>query len=321
MLSSTYLYRTFVHVAGFARGMVLLFGPLFYLYTCAILKPGFVFRGRHLLHFLPYLVAFVLIRIQEGSVPSEIRIAAIDALMEGRSVMNFVATLWFVAYFIHLLVYIVLTYVEMRTARNDPGGMYIIPLEQRVAWLKRITAAFILLATVFAGITGYILLTGIYSITGNFIYTIALAVIVYLIAWQAMIRNELLFPDFVRKYKSGLFNEQLIENIISKLQQLFEHEKVFVDPELTLSGVAQKLDTQPHIVSQVINDRFRKSFNELLNQYRVEEFNRRARDPKYAAYSIIGIAQEVGYNSKSSFYAAFRKIHGTTPSEYMKSGS
>ncbi len=318
LVESTYLYRKIPSVAGFARGMVFLLGPVLYLYALSIIKPDFKYKPSFLFHLLPYTIALVLIRVQLNSVPRQLYIASVDSLMEGKVKMNVTAMLWFVSYFIHLLVYM---YLIRREMLNKPGGNYLIPLEERLAWIKSIGMAFGLVAIAFLGMVIYIGITGLYTITGNFIYSMVLAVMVYLIAFQAMAKGDLLSPDFATKYRSVKVSGHLEEAVFVKMQQLFGIEKIFTDPDLKISTVAQKLGMHPHVVSQIINERLNKTFSELLNDYRISEFKARVTNVKYAHYSIIGIAFDVGYRSKSAFNEAFKKQTGLTPSGYLKSAS
>lgn len=317
--SATYLYRTAPGLSNFARGMVLLLGPALYLYTQAALRAGFTFRPGHLYHLLPYMVAFIIIRLQEGSVSLQITIASIDALMEGKVNMDWVSTLWFVAYFIHLLIYTAAARRQMKASLKSKDYNYLMSLNQRVKWLKNLSLIFIIIALVFVGITGYIMITGLYTITGNFIYTTVLAALVYSIAFQAMANTGVLLPGFGSKYASIKVNDSQQDIILSRLRNLFENEKIFTDPGLKMAAVAKKVEASPHIVSQVINEKLNKTFSELVNYYRTEEFKVRIQKQEYVNYSIMGIASQVGYNSKSSFNVAFKKQNGITPSEYLRS--
>ena len=98
----------------------------------------------------------------------------------------------------------------------------------------------------------------------------------------------------------------------------FEHEKIFLDPNLRIETLAKKINTTPHIISRTVNEGLGKNFSELVSHYRIDEFKKRLNDAKYARYSIIGIAYDVGFNSKSSFNGAFKKQTGFTPSQYQK---
>ena len=67
-----------------------------------------------------------------------------------------------------------------------------------------------------------------------------------------------------------------------------------------------------------INEQLGKNFYDFINAYRVEAFKAKLQDPKFAAYSILGVALESGFKSKSSFNAIFKKVTGMTPSQYKK---
>ncbi|HZY40215.1 MAG TPA: helix-turn-helix domain-containing protein [Mucilaginibacter sp.] len=176
-----------------------------------------------------------------------------------------------------------------------------------------------LVVAIFLGIVFYVAVTGLYTIVGNFVYTMALGVMIYLIAFQAILNDRVLKPDFTTKYNTKKIALNFDEEVIGKLLQLFEDDKVFVDPQLKIAGLAKKVGVTSHHLSRVINDKLNKNFNELMNQYRINEFKARVNDQKYASYSILGIAYDVGYNSKSSFNEAFKKQNGLTPSEYLRS--
>ena len=83
--------------------------------------------------------------------------------------------------------------------------------------------------------------------------------------------------------------------------------------------MAEQLRISTNYLSQVINEKFDKNFFDFINDYRVEEAKSMLADSTKAGLSIITIANDAGFNSKSSFYTAFNKHVGTTPSEFRKS--
>jgi AraC-like DNA-binding protein len=97
-----------------------------------------------------------------------------------------------------------------------------------------------------------------------------------------------------------------------------ETEKPYTDGDLTLQKLARKLLISPHHLSQTLNERLRQNFFDFVNSYRIEEAKRRLVDPAKKHYSILGIAEEVGFNSKSAFNVAFKKHANMTPSEFRK---
>jgi YesN/AraC family two-component response regulator len=86
-----------------------------------------------------------------------------------------------------------------------------------------------------------------------------------------------------------------------------------------LSELAKKIGESPHHVSQVINEKLNKSFFELIASYRVEEAKRILSGDRKNKFTVEEVSEMVGYNSKTAFNNAFKKITGKTPSEFRKS--
>lgn len=102
-----------------------------------------------------------------------------------------------------------------------------------------------------------------------------------------------------------------------RLQELMEREKLYLRNDLTLSELARKLNTNTTYLSKVINDITQQNFSNYLNNFRIDEACRLLSGPHGRNLTIEGIAQSVGFNSKSAFNAAFKKIKYVTPSEYL----
>lgn len=96
--------------------------------------------------------------------------------------------------------------------------------------------------------------------------------------------------------------------IIGKLDILMKEDKIYLDETLTLKIIAEKLDITQHQLSEILNDRLGQSFTEYINISRIEESKQLLLSKKEA--SILEIAYESGFNSKSSFYNAFKKFAG-----------
>lgn len=124
-----------------------------------------------------------------------------------------------------------------------------------------------------------------------------------------------------KKYaKSGLSNEIATE-IHIKLKQAMETQKLYTEPELSLSMLAAKINVHPNYLSQVINEKEGKSFFDYINSLRVEEFKRLMALPDSNQFTMLSLAYDCGFNSKSSFNKNFKKATGQSPSEYFAGAS
>ena len=112
-------------------------------------------------------------------------------------------------------------------------------------------------------------------------------------------------------------NSPETEHWKSKIETLIQEEKLFENPELTLTDVAKKLKTNASIISKTINQGFQMNFNDCINNYRIEAVKNRFADGEHKKSTLLGIAYDCGFNSKATFNRAFKKNTGKTPKEYL----
>lgn len=103
-----------------------------------------------------------------------------------------------------------------------------------------------------------------------------------------------------------------------KLLALMADEQPWLEPELTLTELAHRLRTNPGLLSKVINAGCGQNFNDFVNTYRVHEARRKLADTRFAHYSLVGVALESGFNSKSTFNRVFKKLAGQAPGEVAR---
>ncbi len=108
------------------------------------------------------------------------------------------------------------------------------------------------------------------------------------------------------------------EQIVTRAAQYIRQEAYHLNSDGSLKDLAEQLELAPNYLSQAINTQTGQNFNDFINQYRIEEAKKRLVDENYAHLNIAGIGQSVGFNSKSAFYASFKKHAQTTPSAYLK---
>ena len=121
-----------------------------------------------------------------------------------------------------------------------------------------------------------------------------------------------------RKYKKSLLDQVDLEKYQQQLEQLMAAEKPYLDPDLTLRSLADMLGLPPNYLSQLLNEGFDQNFAEYVNSYRLDTFKVRATDPANAHLTLLGLAYDSGFNSKTVFNAFFKKTMGMTPRAWVK---
>jgi TolB-like protein/AraC-like DNA-binding protein/Tfp pilus assembly protein PilF len=121
-----------------------------------------------------------------------------------------------------------------------------------------------------------------------------------------------------RKYKKALFDKTELTQNKGKLKQLMTTDKPYLDPNLTLRSLSEKLQMSPNHLSQLLNEGFDKNFSEYINTYRLETFKEKAADASLGHLTILALAYESGFNSKTVFNTFFKRTVGMTPKEYWK---
>jgi AraC-like DNA-binding protein len=152
--------------------------------------------------------------------------------------------------------------------------------------------------------------------TGDHLFAAYIAIIIYImsfsvIAQSGFFKQATLEPQ---KYKSSTVTPEAQLAIIEKLKVFMTAQKPFLQPNFSLPDLAQHINVSVHTLSQVINDGLGKSFFEMIAEYRIEEA--KALLKQQSNIKVEEIAEQVGYNSKSSFNTAFKRITGKTPSEF-----
>lgn len=97
-----------------------------------------------------------------------------------------------------------------------------------------------------------------------------------------------------------------------------EIEKVYRDEKLTLRSLAKKLKIPYYQLSEMLNKRLNRKFNEFINYYRIEESKSILESSAAHDKTIVSVAFDVGFKSTTSFYQVFKKYTGMTPNQYKK---
>ncbi|BDD02596.1 helix-turn-helix domain-containing protein [Aureibacter tunicatorum] len=133
--------------------------------------------------------------------------------------------------------------------------------------------------------------------------------------WQAVPQEEKELAQS-KKYVSSTLDQDQSRKIKQAIEQYMLDQKPYLNAQFRLGDLAEAMEISSHQISQVLNESVNKNFNEFVNQYRINEAVRLLQDQSYSHLTLSAIGFEAGFNSKSSFYSAFKKVTGKTPSEF-----
>ena len=118
--------------------------------------------------------------------------------------------------------------------------------------------------------------------------------------------------------KKALLSAPEADALTHQLLDYLRDEKPYLDNQLSLKSLAQALELHPNQLSWLINEKTGNNFNQFINAYRIEQFKQLAQDPANGHLSILGLAYESGFNSKTVFNTYFKKVTGVTPRQWMQ---
>ena len=290
---------------------IALYGGLFFLYVRRVVA-GSNFRWRDALHILPFL--FVLLRFGNFYLlPLQ---AKIDALKNREAMKHILYFEWGTSLLIAIMLgYGLYTYFRfVKYFQKDP--------DLRI-WLRAISTTFILFVLSHVVYLSLVSLSLIkiehdYFITFfmvSFIGLVAYFAFTYSSIFNGKPINEVI--PFVKYQRTGL-SKEFSEELKTKLLHLMENKKPYLDSNIRLDNIAQMLDVSRHHASQIINEHFSMNFFDFINSYRIKEAERLLSSEETQHFSVTDIAFLSGFNNRISFYKAFKKIEGITPSEFRE---
>ncbi len=297
--------------------VLLLQSPLLYIYTLSYIKSESKFSTKYLIHFLPFgLFALFSFLIVDFNTLDFENFNIFDYRFYAALIIFFPITI-ILGFFYTSRAFFMITDFK-KELKNHFSYTENIDLQ----WLKFLTIIIFISWTLFV-------LIGTLSnkIATIHNYSLLLSTVVIFIIGFLGIRNSNIFIENYKKANINKQNPQKDKAIqtplsnetkeqIQKITDYIESEKPYLNSRLTIKELADNLNIQVYQLSKIINDGMQKNFFDFVNQYRVEEVKYQIQTNQN--YTLLGIAYECGFNSKSSFNRIFKKHTGLTPSQYKK---
>jgi len=342
ILCGANLIFNYPHFAQTYRPLPFLIWALFYFYIKAMTNPNFRFQLKDSIHLIPFLL-YTLFLLPFFLSDASVKIEAASTPLQPH---------YFFAVLLQttlLFFYLIQSHKILRDHRRRIQEIFANTEKVKLVWLEHLLTAFGIIWLV----AFIIFISGIRYKTDFVIPPILLCLAIYGIGFYALKQPEIFknikidtfhtepeteptapsVDDFGKRSQSS---EQLLKlkrhpkyeysslkprDLSAYGQKLIEYikkDKPYINNELKLQDIASYLGLPPYQLSQVINTELKTNFYSLINKYRIEEAKRLLINPNKQHLSILEIAFETGFNSKSAFNTAFKKNTTITPSQYKQ---
>jgi len=324
-------YLEFPHLVGLTFAFPLLYGPAFYLYSNLITSNKVIDRSKIYIHFIPFFLVVLYGMIFVYLESPDFKISLVSNESESP-----LPGIFFLDYLkpIHGIIYVIFTIRVVlnfdKKIRNSYSNIEKINLN----WLKHLSIG---LSIVWAIVLISYIVDAMSSkeVDMDHLIYLSASILIYTIGYLSLRQPQILTQNILvsdskklssqgekvdtrKSYeKSGLTNTEA-KSHLNNLHQIMETEKPFLNSDLTLQDLARLIDISTHNLSEIINTQLDRNFYDFINGYRVKEVQRRLENKDSELYSILAIALDSGFNSKSSFNTTFKKHTNTTPSQYRK---
>ena len=325
---SFYSHELFIHFHLLSISLLSLFmlhGPFLYYYILTLVSDKRQIFKKDLFHLVPFILfnLYILIASFSPDISEKLNIEKLS--LHNDPPLLFLFFLIITAF--SGTVYFLFTFKLFKRLDINIFNNFSNSADIDLDWLRKLVLLFGVIWTALISIT---VIHHVFHMFSMVVCTdglfLSLSVFVILIGYFGLKQNVIFTNENVivtdntsriqPKYSGSRLNESEEKQYAEKLISYMELLKPYLNTDLTLPQLAVELGISSHLLSQVINEHFKLNFFDFVNQYRVEAFKERIVNPKYENFSLLGIAFECGFNSKSAFNRIFKKSTGLTPSQF-----
>jgi AraC-like DNA-binding protein len=323
---------------GLSQPFPLLHGPLLFLYILSLVTPAFRLNRRHLWHAVPAILMYgFMLPLFFGD--PQLQAAEIERYVQGQ--IYWYEYPFVVGVQLSGLIYAGVSLYRLQKHRHNLENWFASRQGISLKWLQGLILGLLGVGlvvalsmgyeieagqrlpisrelTIFSGVALFVLLLGYFGIRQQVVFS-SVASVPSTAAPQFTEVSPPVIPDpSSRSTASPLATSELAAWKL-KLKAHMEEEHPYLEPRLTLPQLAEQLDLSTHALSQLINQAFGQNFYQIVNAYRVQSVQEKMSDPAYQHLTLLALGLESGFNAKSTFNEAFKKMTGITPSQYRKS--
>lgn len=327
VLPGTTVAAQYSNLPGWLELTRLAMAPAFYFGVVQFTAPNRPLQRRDGLHFLPWLL-FVLVMLPAllGGRP------AVFALLPAWATTG-VRILVFATPKVQAIGYWLAAYLALRQHQRHVLQLTAQPEPIDLQWLKQVLGGLALLVglwlnELFFHLNWVLMLTPVGYLGAVFYLAHYALRQPEVFAFPAPVRAEIqelwqldppVLPDPVPSSpKPARLSPSQVAYWQQRLRHLLETEKVYLEADLSLPTLAQRAGLSTHELSYVLNEGFEVNFFQFINAYRVAEAQRLLASAQHQHLSLVGIAFEAGFSSKTTFNTTFKKVTGLTPSQFLQ---
>jgi AraC-like DNA-binding protein len=290
------------------------FAPIiFYISFIFFTNPNFKFNPNKVAQFLLLPLLYLIIKITNSYIEYDLQVLLISLII------------------VHSIFYTVKSYLKIKKHQKHIKLFSSSIAEIDLKWLEYIIII-LLMISLLMGIFNFMY----YRLPLNTYINLAMLITIFFIAYNILKQKEI-FPlnekhreeiitineteqeNTVTKRKI-ITDEELVE-LKSKLNSLMKEQKLYLNHDINVASLSEEMHTTTHQLSYIINNGFNQNFFQFINSYRVEKAKTLLLNKQADKLSILGIAFESGFSSKTAFNTTFKKFTNQTPSEFKKQSS
>jgi len=335
------------HLLGISVFFPMLQGPFMFIYVSILISEKRVFKKSLIFHALPFLIITIYSIFDFYILPASVKLDYYNEIAVSPPIV------YAIGQTLNITlgpVYIIWSLLVLRKHRKNISSNFSYTENINLNWLKYVLLSLGLIwvtviivtvlkdllhiipenfasASIYISVTVGVFLLGYFGFKQQSIYTDipleSARATIKQHAQKEKKQDQEIKVDSFRKHeerygKSGL-KEYDADIFLNNLLKFMEEEKPYLDNKLSLKQLAELIGLSTNHLSQIINEKLNKNFFDFINEYRIKEVKRNLCDPKIKHYTLLAIAFQSGFNSKSSFNDIFKRNTGLTPSEFQKS--
>ena len=291
-----------------------LYGPFIFLFAKNYLRHSDARPWKSIFHFIPFLICISMSAANELNLPALLYFVAHPV---GRSILEMTSIVIYHAHVFFIL------------KQEKENGRLNLQFLRRFLFVSISTTTIISITLYFL----YVLFPTHQDIRWIFA---SLTAFIYWLSFEALKKPELfhvilgnakssgneysipvLKVHYAKeKYAHSSLKEEECKRILHLLEKVMDQEKLYLDPSTNIDSISTKISCRKHHLSQVLNDKMKKSFNDWLNEKRIQESKLMLANPSFNHFKISSVAFDTGFKSLSSFNEIFKKREGITPSQF-----